>query len=49
MIILSQISHATVVMYSYYYLLDPKIAAVVSKGLPKQSVIVFNESHNMGI
>ena len=42
-------AHATVVIYSYYYLLDPKIAELVSKGLPQQSVIVFDEAHNIGM
>ena len=41
-------AHATVVIYSYYYLLDPKIAELVSKGLPQQSVVVFDEAHNIG-
>lgn len=35
-------------MYSYHYLLDPKIAEVVSKGFPQQSVVVFDEAHNIG-
>lgn len=35
-------------MYSYHYLLDPKIAEIVSKGLPQQSVVVFDEAHNIG-
>jgi DNA excision repair protein ERCC-2 len=41
------IQHANVVIYSYHYLLDPKIAEIVSKQLPKQSVIVFDEAHNI--
>ena len=41
------IQHANVVVYSYHYLLDPKIAEIVSKELPKQSVIVFDEAHNI--
>lgn len=41
------IQHANVVVYSYHYLLDPKIAEIVSKDLPKQSVIVFDEAHNI--
>lgn len=41
------IQHANVIIYSYYYLLDPKIAEIVSKTLPKQSVIVFDEAHNI--
>ncbi len=39
--------HANVIIYSYHYLLDPKIAEIVSKDLPKQSVIVFDEAHNI--
>jgi DNA excision repair protein ERCC-2 len=34
------IVHAHVVVYSYYYLLDPKVADVVSKELAKESVVV---------
>lgn len=41
------IQHANVVIYSYHYLLDPKIAEIVSKELPKQSVVVFDEAHNI--
>ncbi|RDD44273.1 TFIIH basal transcription factor complex helicase XPD subunit [Trichoplax sp. H2] len=41
------ILHANVVVYSYYYLLDPKIADLVSKEMSKQSVVVFDEAHNI--
>ncbi|XP_064600102.1 general transcription and DNA repair factor IIH helicase subunit XPD-like [Liolophura sinensis] len=41
------ITHANIVVYSYYYLLDPKIANMVSKELAKQSVVVFDEAHNI--
>ncbi|CAG5118386.1 unnamed protein product, partial [Candidula unifasciata] len=41
------INQAQVIVYSYYYLLDPKIAELVSKELPKQSVVVFDEAHNI--
>eukprot|EP00038_Savillea_parva_P002094 m.110607 g.110607 ORF g.110607 m.110607 type:complete len:841 (+) comp10718_c0_seq2:518-3040(+) len=41
------ISHANVVVYSYHYLLDPKIAQLVSKELGKDSVVVFDEAHNI--
>lgn len=34
-------------MYSYHYLLDPKIAEVVSKELARESVIIFDEAHNI--
>lgn len=35
-------------VYSYHYLLDPKIADLVSKELAKKSVVVFDEAHNIG-
>ncbi|KAG8234636.1 hypothetical protein J437_LFUL014212 [Ladona fulva] len=41
------ITHANIVVYSYHYLLDPKIADVVSKELSKSSVVVFDEAHNI--
>lgn len=44
-----QIMHAHVVVYSYYYLLDPKVAEMVSKELNKKSVVVFDEAHNIGM
>lgn len=34
-------------VYSYHYLLDPKIAETVSKELSKSSVVVFDEAHNI--
>ncbi|KAM6389888.1 LOW QUALITY PROTEIN: general transcription and DNA repair factor IIH helicase subunit XPD, partial [Rhynochetos jubatus] len=43
----SVLLHANVVVYSYHYLLDPKIAALVSKELAKKSVVVFDEAHNI--
>ena len=43
-----QITYANVVVYSYHYLLDPKIAEVVSRDLPKQTCVVFDEAHNIG-
>ncbi|XP_063995141.1 general transcription and DNA repair factor IIH helicase subunit XPD [Diachasmimorpha longicaudata] len=41
------ILHAQIIVYSYHYLLDPKIADVVSKELTKTSVVVFDEAHNI--
>ena len=41
--------HANVVVYSYPYLLDPKIAELVSKEFSKKSVVVFDEAHNIGM
>lgn len=43
-----QILYANIVVYSYHYLLDPKIADIVSKELSKSSVVVFDEAHNIG-
>lgn len=41
------IQQANIVVYSYHYLLDPKIAEVVSKELAQNSVVVFDEAHNI--
>lgn len=36
------------VVYSYQYLIDPKIADIVSKDLKANSIVVFDEAHNIG-
>ncbi|XP_060712261.1 general transcription and DNA repair factor IIH helicase subunit XPD isoform X3 [Hemiscyllium ocellatum] len=41
------ILHANIIVYSYHYLLDPKIADLVSKELSRKSVVVFDEAHNI--
>lgn len=41
------LTHANAIVYSYHYLLDPKIAEIVSKELPRASVVVFDEAHNI--
>ncbi|KAJ3349991.1 hypothetical protein GGF32_005162 [Allomyces javanicus] len=41
------ITHANVVIYSYHYLLDPKVAELVSRELGKDSIVVFDEAHNI--
>ena len=41
------IGQAQVVVYSYHYLLDPKIAEIVSKDLARNTCIVFDEAHNI--
>ncbi|TFK29934.1 transcription factor TFIIH complex subunit Rad15 [Coprinopsis marcescibilis] len=38
---------ADVVIYSYHYLLDPKVAEQVSKDISKDSIVVFDEAHNI--
>lgn len=37
-----------VVIYSFHYLLDPKVAEQVSKELSKDAIVVFDEAHNIG-
>ncbi|XP_013777014.1 TFIIH basal transcription factor complex helicase XPD subunit-like [Limulus polyphemus] len=41
------ITHANVIVYSYHYLLDPKIADLVSKEFSRNSIVVFDEAHNI--
>ena len=41
------IQNASIIVYSYYYLLDPKIAGIVSKEIPRNTVVVFDEAHNI--
>ncbi|ORZ03452.1 DNA repair helicase [Syncephalastrum racemosum] len=38
---------ANIVIYSYHYMLDPKVAELVSRELSKDSIIVFDEAHNI--
>ena len=40
--------HANVIIYSFHYLLDPKVAEQVSKHMSKDSIVVFDEAHNIG-
>lgn len=39
--------YCNVIIYSYHYLLDPKIAERVSKNLSKDCIVVFDEAHNI--
>lgn len=41
------VMRAQVVVYSYHYLLDPKIAEVVSKEMSRNAVVIFDEAHNI--
>lgn len=45
---LIQIPFANVVIYSYHYMLDPKVAELVSRELSKDCIVVFDEAHNIG-
>lgn len=37
-----------VIIYSFHYLLDPKVADQVSKELSGEAIVVFDEAHNIG-
>lgn len=37
-----------IVIYSFHYLLDPKVADLVSKEMSKDAIVVFDEAHNIG-
>ena len=39
----NMISFANVVVYNYQYMLDPKVASLVSSSLEKECVVVFDE------
>jgi len=39
---------ADIVIYSFHYLLDPKVAEQVSKEISKDAIVVFDEAHNIG-
>ncbi|CAM9967486.1 unnamed protein product, partial [Phaeothamnion confervicola] len=41
------INHANVLVYNYQYMLDPKVAGLVSRELEAESVVVFDEAHNI--
>jgi DNA excision repair protein ERCC-2 len=41
------INHANVLVYNYQYMLDPKVAKMVSKELESESILVFDEAHNI--
>jgi DNA excision repair protein ERCC-2 len=38
---------ANVIIYSYHYLLDPKVAQSVSRELSKDAIVIFDEAHNI--
>ena len=43
----NMISFANVVVYNYQYMLDPKVASLVSSSLEKECIVVFDEAHNI--
>lgn len=40
------INHANILVFNYQYMLDPKVAKMVSKELESESIVVFDEAHN---
>ena len=43
-----QMPFLDVIIYSFHYLLDPKVAEQVSKEITKDAIVVFDEAHNIG-
>ena len=41
------IQFANVIVYNYAYVIDPKISQMVSKDIGKDSILVFDEAHNI--
>jgi len=41
------LAFANLIVYSYHYLLDPKVSQLVSRELPQDAIVVFDEAHNM--
>lgn len=41
------VSFADVIVYNYQYMLDPKVSAMVSRTFEKESIVVFDEAHNI--
>lgn len=38
---------ADVIVFNYLYLIDPQISAPYLKNLSKDSIVVFDEAHNI--
>ncbi|EKX39162.1 ERCC2/XPD/Rad3 nucleotide excision repair [Guillardia theta CCMP2712] len=41
------IRYANVIVYNYAYVIDPKISLLVSRDVEKESILVFDEAHNI--
>ena len=48
-LISAQMPFVDVIIYSFHYLLDPKVAEQVSKEMSKDAIVVFDEAHNIGV
>ena len=42
------VNFAQVVVFSYQYIIDPKISELITKEFKKESIVVFDEAHNIG-
>lgn len=42
------VSTANAVVFSYQYILDPKISKLICSQFDENSIIVFDEAHNIG-
>lgn len=41
------VPHCDCIIYTYNYLIDPHIADVVSKNIPSNAIVIFDEAHNI--
>ncbi len=41
------LNHCNILVYNYQYMLDPKVSSLVSKELEQESIVVFDEAHNI--
>jgi len=41
------IAFANVVVFNYQYMIDPKVSAMVTREMERESVVVFDEAHNI--
>jgi DNA excision repair protein ERCC-2 len=41
------LNHANILVFNYQYMLDPKVAKMVSKELEAECMVVFDEAHNI--
>lgn len=41
------INRANIIVYNYQYMLDPKVSNLVSRELEQESIVVFDEAHNI--
>ncbi len=43
------VNFADILVFSYQYILDPKISELVSKEFKNNCIVVFDEAHNIGM